>query len=62
MRNAARSLGKAVCYALVYSVIESCRMAGIQVDRYLHLLLQGLKKALKIKGYALARKIVGAYI
>ena len=49
MRNAARSLGKAVCYALGYSVIESCRMAGIQVDRYQPLLLQGLKKALKIR-------------
>lgn len=41
------SEGSAKHNAFMYSVIESCRMVGIKVDRYLHLLLQGLKKALK---------------
>lgn len=31
--------------AFMYSLIESCRMAGIKVDSYLHSLLDGLKKA-----------------
>ena len=33
--------------AFMYSLIESCRMVGIQVDRYLHVLIDGLKKAAK---------------
>lgn len=39
------SEGSAKHNDFMYSVIESCRMVGIKVDRYLHVLIEGLKKA-----------------
>lgn len=39
------SEGPAKHNAFMYSVIESCRMVGIMLDSYLHVLLEGLRKA-----------------